>query len=169
VGKSSLLNALLGFERAITSPLAGTTRDLVRVVRVWNGYPLELIDTAGLGSPGSELEAAGIELAREAFIGADVLLWLVDLSNPGDQPADGPAPAVIVGTKSDLPRASCVSVDYEVSAIAGTGIQELLDGILKTIIPEEPKAGQAIPITSADREKLKLLEIRANVGCGPEE
>lgn len=78
VGKSSLYNALLGEERAIVSPIAGTTRDILRERIHIGGFPCRIEDTAGIAETRCEIEAKGIEIARTAAIGADLVLFVVD-------------------------------------------------------------------------------------------
>jgi tRNA modification GTPase len=85
VGKSSLLNALAGSDRALVHPLPGTTRDVVDVVVEWSGLPVRLVDTAGIRSrPGDPVEEAGIALARREVARADLYLWVVDGSVAAD-------------------------------------------------------------------------------------
>ena len=81
-GKSSLLNALLGIERAIVSELPGTTRDTVEEVLAIEGVPVRLIDTAGIRAHADRLEAAGIERTRRALDAARVALIVLDGSAP---------------------------------------------------------------------------------------
>ena len=81
-GKSSLLNALLGYERAIVSEEAGTTRDTVEEVLDFDGFPVRLIDTAGLREEGSVIEKEGMARARQRMEDADLILELVDGSRP---------------------------------------------------------------------------------------
>ena len=116
VGKSSLMNALAGFQRRsyITSP--GTTRDVVTVTTAIDGWPVELCDTAGLHAAGSAVEQAGVARAREALAAADLVLLVFDRSRPwceADQElldAVGTAGAArrssVLHNKSDLPPAS---------------------------------------------------------------
>jgi tRNA modification GTPase len=84
VGKSSLLNLLLGFDRAIVSSRPGTTRDLIEEVINLRGIPLRLIDTAGLRESGDEVEQAGMARARAQMERADLLLHVHDASAPPD-------------------------------------------------------------------------------------
>ncbi|MCX5754036.1 MAG: tRNA uridine-5-carboxymethylaminomethyl(34) synthesis GTPase MnmE [Candidatus Krumholzibacteria bacterium] len=78
VGKSSLYNALLGEERAIVSPIAGTTRDILRERIHIGGFTCRLEDTAGIAETSCEVEAKGIEIARAAALRADLVLFVVD-------------------------------------------------------------------------------------------
>ncbi|MCP5557385.1 MAG: tRNA uridine-5-carboxymethylaminomethyl(34) synthesis GTPase MnmE [Verrucomicrobiaceae bacterium] len=82
VGKSSLLNLLLGFERAIVSPTAGTTRDTIEEIIQVKGIPLRLVDTAGLRDGSDEIERIGIERTNREIERADLILEVVDGSLP---------------------------------------------------------------------------------------
>jgi tRNA modification GTPase len=87
VGKSSLYNALLGEERAIVSPVAGTTRDILRERIHVGGFTCRLEDTAGIAEAGCEIEARGIEIARAAALDADLVLFVVDGSEEIEEAA----------------------------------------------------------------------------------
>src|SRR5260370_20056511 len=82
VGKSSLVNALAGFQRSVVAPTPGTTRDLVSTLIAVDGWPVELIDTAGIRDETESLEGQGIGLTRDAAVSADLCLWLLDASAP---------------------------------------------------------------------------------------
>ncbi len=82
VGKSSLLNRLLGSERAIVTPVPGTTRDVIEEGLVLNGLPIVLVDTAGIRSAPGGIEEIGIERSRREIEGADLLLVVLDASRP---------------------------------------------------------------------------------------
>jgi tRNA modification GTPase len=87
-GKSTLLNRLVGAERAITSAAPGTTRDYIEAEAALDGVPVMLIDTAGLRDPGGEIERQGIEQARAELARAAVVIYLVDAgegANPEDE------------------------------------------------------------------------------------
>ena len=132
-GKSSLLNALVGRERAIVSALAGTTRDVVEATIELAGVPVRLLDTAGLHSPGDEVEAEAMRRSRAAIEEADLLLVLVDGSRPlplGVLEETARRPRVVVLSKSDLPRhPSAGELDgaLAVSAVTGAGIDQLVE------------------------------------------
>ena len=110
-GKSSLLNRLLGQERAIVTPVAGTTRDTLEEVANVRGVPFLFVDTAGITETADVVEAAGIERSRRAVAVADLVLLVVDGSRPlfeADLPiADSGAekPVFVVANKCDLPEA----------------------------------------------------------------
>ncbi len=82
VGKSSLLNALLGTQRAIVTPLAGTTRDVVEGEILLKGVKVRLFDTAGIREAQNVVEVEGIRRSRQVIEEADILFWIIDASNP---------------------------------------------------------------------------------------
>ncbi len=82
VGKSSLLNALLKEERAIVTPIPGTTRDIIEEVATIRGLPVRLIDTAGLRETADVVEGIGVKKAKEKIQQADIVLFMVDGSKP---------------------------------------------------------------------------------------
>lgn len=109
-GKSTLLNRLARREAAIVSPHAGTTRDVIEVHLDLGGYPMTLLDTAGIRDTGDPVEMEGVRRARERAAGADLVLWVTDASEgdaaPGPDLA-GPGPAAPVWrtrNKADLVR-----------------------------------------------------------------
>ena len=108
VGKSSLFNCLVERERAIVTATPGTTRDLVTEAVSLGGIPIRLVDTAGLRQAQDEAESIGIRKTKEAFADADLVLLVVDASQPWSAHdeellADGTQRgAIIVGNKSDL-------------------------------------------------------------------
>ena len=111
VGKSSLFNALLGAGRAIVTPIPGTTRDLVIETTDMDGLPLELVDTAGIRETTDQVESEGVSRARQARAVADLVLVMLDSSQPlEDEDATllretAGVPRLVVANKSDLPAA----------------------------------------------------------------
>ncbi len=107
VGKSSLLNCLLGYERAIVSPAAGTTRDTVEASVTLGSLRLHLIDTAGLHESADAVERAGMERSRRAKAEADLVLLVADASLPPALPelgqVSGDTPQLLLLNKCDLP------------------------------------------------------------------
>ena len=108
-GKSTLLNALLGADRAIVSPEPGTTRDSIEEALDLDGVPLRLVDTAGLRDAPGDIERQGVARAKDLIARADVVLCLLP---PGeDPPPDLPPAAILLRTKSDLlPTPPCGAV-----------------------------------------------------------
>jgi tRNA modification GTPase len=136
VGKSSLLNVIVGEERAIVTGLPGTTRDHIEVPMALGGVPLLLTDTAGLRESTDEVEAIGVARAARLTEAADVLVWL-------GEPAEAPEhPRLItVHAKADLPgRGAAPEGSIAVSSVSGQGVRELLDNIealTRALLPSE--------------------------------
>ena len=120
-GKSSLLNALLGYERAIVSDVPGTTRDLNEGTISIEGVNFLLTDTAGLRESEDKVEREGVRRAREAIRGADVIVWLKDEAPAPEFPAG--TPVITVGAKSDLTRRG--DCDVVLSSRTGEGLEDL--------------------------------------------
>ena len=110
VGKSSLINAIAGYQRAIVHDSPGTTRDIVGVQTAMGGWPVEISDTAGLREAGETIERVGIDLARQKILAADLIVLVFDRSLPwSDQDqalVDCYPVALLIHNKSDLPRAA---------------------------------------------------------------
>jgi tRNA modification GTPase len=115
-GKSSLLNALAQRDVAIVSPIAGTTRDSIEVHLNLSGYPVTLIDTAGLRETDDPVEAEGVRRARAKAAAADLVLYLT--ADPSDHP---PHTYLRIQTKTDLIGGQGIST------ITGEGLPELID------------------------------------------
>jgi tRNA modification GTPase len=115
VGKSSLLNALLRSERAIVTPIARTTRDTVEEFANIRGFPVQLIDTAGITQSSDPVEQLGVQRSRAAALSADLLLLVLDGSEPltdqdeavqaeAQKLRAGGRPTIVILNKSDLPQ-----------------------------------------------------------------
>ncbi len=135
VGKSSLLNALLGEDRAIVTAQPGTTRDAVHGQMLLDGIRVNLTDTAGLREAGGEAESIGIERARQAIGSADLLLLVLDASIPLS-PEDATllmetkaSERLVLFNKSDLPPVLNIPHDLTVSAQTLEGIDALREKI----------------------------------------
>jgi tRNA modification GTPase len=178
VGKSSLINALVGYQRAIVHPTPGTTRDLVTATTAWDGWPVELVDTAGLHAAVQGVEAAGVALAREHLATADLVLLVLDASNPltaEDRAllADWPA-ALVVLNKCDLCGLSegfsvggLGSPHTRVSAQTGQGLDALQRALVQRLVPHDPPRGQAVPFQGEQVAALQAA-VRALAAAEPE-
>ena len=133
-GKSSLLNALVGYERSIVTPLAGTTRDYLEAGLELGGLPIVLVDTAGLRDTSDEIEAAGVRQARRLAQGADLVLYLEDGSAPREAAEDLPEGTLLVQTKTDLKTLWYDPAALQVSAVTGAGLPELRQAVLETLL-----------------------------------
>lgn len=131
-GKSSLLNALVGFERSIVTPLPGTTRDYLEAGLELAGVPVTLVDTAGIRETADTIEAAGVRQAISHAETADLVLVLEDGHQPREGlPTDLPEGARVIRlrTKADLPPAWRDETTLSVSAVSGQGLPELRQAI----------------------------------------
>ena len=157
-GKSSLINALLGYQRAITADQPGTTRDVLSARTALDGWPVELVDTAGLRTPTDAIEAQGIALATATFKEADLVLWLADLTNPifPDRPLASRR-HLLVGNKVDLVSPVPVWAACAVSALTGQGLPELIQRLLMELLPVLPAPGTALPVHPALVRSLKTF------------
>ncbi len=150
VGKSSLFNRLVERERAIVTATPGTTRDLVSETVAIGGIPIQLVDTAGIRHALDEAESIGIRKSMEALADADLVLVVLDTSQPAtveDSELIGHAegrPTIFVGNKCDLESSGQCSVvnrqsfpvrpsAVRVSALTGEGIAELRAEILRHV------------------------------------
>jgi tRNA modification GTPase len=187
VGKSSLINALVGFRRAIVHHTPGTTRDVVTVSTALDGWPVELSDTAGFleanlqGAAVAKLdntappesaaavagddavERAGIELARERLACADLVFLVFDASttwSEADQALIESWPgAILVDNKCDLPPAPGQRPSaLRTSATVGHGIEALQRTIVERLIGEPPPLGAAVPFSAEQIEQLARYE-----------
>ena len=164
VGKSSLINALVGYGRSIVHATAGTTRDVVTARTAIDGWPVILADTAGLGAGGDAVERAGIELAREQLACADLVLLVFDLSVPwsdADQALRAAWPAaLLVHNKSDAAPAAGAGrpPGLTLSALSGQGLDALLGQIGNALVPHPPPPGAAVPFAVEHIEALLRMQ-----------
>ena len=167
VGKSSLMNAIAGMERSIVCDQPGTTRDVVEVDAVIDGWPFRFVDTAGLReSTQDQIEECGIRQSILAVSECDVLCIVIDQSPDSENwinslaAASLPQHRVILQNKSDLPVShnesllnrlpqalSCLPV-IKVSAITSHGLPELLRWIRQAVVPNEPDHTTALPLAT---------------------
>ncbi len=168
VGKSTLLNTLLVEERAIVTPIPGTTRDTVEEEAAIGGVPVRFIDTAGLREPTDLLEEEGVRRTRAAIERADLLLLILDRSVPltkEDQrllESEWEMPAILVLNKCDLPRkigsieSDLCAGTYEISAKSGKGVDRLTEGILDLLLGGQlPRRGAILLLDTWERDLLR--------------
>ena len=136
VGKSTLMNALARREVAIVSPHAGTTRDVIEVQLDLDGYPVTVIDTAGIRETDDPVEQEGVRRARSRAADADLVLWLADASQVQVM-HEGTAPVWTVRNKIDLEEGSRPLADtsaqgfFQISASRGDGLPELIAALVE--------------------------------------
>jgi tRNA modification GTPase len=175
VGKSSLLNALAGFQRAIVSPTPGTTRDVVTFKTAIDGWPVQLFDTAGLRDPEDDIEAAGVALAEATRAAADLDVQVHDaregVHRGEPKRVDSTGKQLSVWNKMDLLSSQarsalrCVADGgqrcFFVSAVTGEGIGELIAGIGQSLVPDAPPAAAAVPFTAEQFAAIESARILA--------
>ncbi len=151
VGKSSLVNALAGYQRCIVTPTPGTTRDVVTTRLAIDGWPVELADTAGVRDATDVLETQGVRMARETTAAADLCLWVLDASAAPVWP-EFQGTVQLVVNKIDRPAAwdpNEAAGAVRVSALTGAGLAELCAALSRRLVPDPPPTGAAVPFTPA--------------------
>jgi tRNA modification GTPase len=167
VGKSSLLNRLLGVERAIVSDIPGTTRDTIEETINLHGIPLRLVDTAGVRAAANVLEAKGIQRTARQIEAADLLLEMADASQPQAVPAVVPASSaqhLLVLNKTDLGEhlswAGVAAV--RLSCLSGEGFDTLANTIRDALHFSEVDWGEHSVAINA-RHQASLLAARVGL------
>lgn len=141
IGKSTLLNTLAGREAAITSEIAGTTRDVIEVRMDIKGLPVTLLDTAGLRETDDRVESLGIALAKKRAQQADLRVFLIDGVNMGDLDLRPSGEDIVVTGKADL--SSNTSGDA-ISSVSGQGIDHLIERIATVLEQRSTLAQDAV-------------------------
>jgi tRNA modification GTPase len=152
-GKSSLMNALAMRDVAIVTDIAGTTRDVLHVDLSMDGYLVRLYDTAGLRETDEIVEREGIRRAEKIIAEADLVIFIEDVSieSGAEELADD---AVLVGTKSDLPRQSARAYDLLISTTHATGLDALRALIVERLKTKVHPQSMAIPSRARHKETL---------------
>ncbi|MEM1129116.1 MAG: tRNA uridine-5-carboxymethylaminomethyl(34) synthesis GTPase MnmE [Pseudomonadota bacterium] len=148
VGKSTLLNALAGRDAAITSDIAGTTRDVIEVRMDLGGLPVTLLDTAGLRDTDDPVEAIGVARALSRAASADLRILLIDPETSQDIELDDVD--IVVGAKADLGHRESLAV----SGKTGQGLDALLGEITARLERQAQGAGAAVQ----ERHRIALAE-----------
>lgn len=163
VGKSSLMNALLDKERAIVTPIAGTTRDLLEDHLRLNGLNMRLVDTAGIREAQELVEKEGIRRSRQALEEADLVLLVCDAHTGGGEKdrelleSIPPSKRVVVWNKTDLPHGTLPFEGVKISAKNHQGMEGLKAAIDGVIWRDGAPSGEELLITSL-RHKEALAE-----------
>lgn len=170
-GKSSLLNQLLGHNRAIVSPIPGTTRDTIEETANIRGLPVVFVDTAGLREAHDEIELEGIRRSHESLARAELVLHVLDAAE-ALTPADEKYLAefagkkrILVENKSDLPRKlelpAAAETQVPVCCTTGAGIEALKDAIKSLVWSGEVRA-EMLPVMINARHQDALRRARAS-------
>ncbi|HIU62856.1 MAG TPA: tRNA uridine-5-carboxymethylaminomethyl(34) synthesis GTPase MnmE [Candidatus Caccalectryoclostridium excrementigallinarum] len=180
VGKSSLLNALAGRERAIVTEIAGTTRDSIEESVEWRGVTLRFIDTAGIRESADPVESLGIRRSRNIASSSDIVLLVSDGSRPNNakksellKNIDEKTPVIEVVNKSDImPKKK--SSGFSISAKTGENIDALKDKIVETVLGENIDASGELITSLRHKEALEraltsLISAKENFDAVPAE
>lgn len=156
-GKSSLLNRMLGFDRAIVSEMHGTTRDSIEERINLRGIALRLFDTAGLRTPENTVEREGIERTQRALETADLRLHIVDANAPRPADFELDEHEMLILNKSDLLEHHdwAETNAIRISCKTGAGLRELADHIYQRIGGAKLSADSAVAINARHREELR--------------
>lgn len=171
-GKSSLMNALLGDCRAIVSSTPGTTRDSIEEGLDLDGWPIRLVDTAGLRETGDDIEAEGVKRAEVLVARADIVLLLSD-SEMAEVATHGSGAAVLSGekvlrvsSKCDLHPHEDASAALRVSSVTGEGLEELKRAIVGRL--ESLAGGATDGLVSTSEREMSLLQSASAALVGTE-
>ncbi len=169
VGKSTLMNQLARRDVAIVSPHAGTTRDVIEVQLDLDGYPVTVIDTAGIRKTDDPVEQEGVRRARARAAEADLVLWLVE-DGRHEHAVEGAAPVWTVRNKIDLNAVrshgagmgqTCGSRYFEISAVRGDGLKELMAALVGHA--ENVFGSDGGGLIGRDRQRALLRETAASL------
>ncbi len=175
VGKSTLMNLLARREVAIVSPHAGTTRDVIEVQLDLDGYPVTVIDTAGIRETEDPVEQEGVRRAQARAAEANLVLWLTD-SHDAVPTRESSAPVWLVRNKIDLGRAedikgvdrdssdvseSAGEPNFRISATTGEGVSELMVGLIT--FAERFFGGGESALITRERQRALLRETAASL------
>jgi tRNA modification GTPase len=183
-GKSTLLNRIARRDVAIVSPHAGTTRDVIEVHLDLGGYPVTLLDTAGIRETNDPVEREGVTRARSRAAGADLVLWLTDgeganpdsgLAATGEGSGQGSDPELwLIRSKVDLRREDALDKNarmvlaaedshfYELSAVSGEGIDRLLADLTSHAQSAFERGEPALVTRERQRRLLEQAESALN-------
>lgn len=170
VGKSSLINALVGYARAIVHDQPGTTRDVLSAAAAFDGWPVELSDTAGLRAGESFIETEGIARAKTQIAAADLLLLVTDATlswTAADEAlwhevqslAREGCRQIVVHNKCDAAPVPSDNrpLGLAVSALTKAGLAELEQAIAAALVPNPPPPGTAVPFTERQVAMLRTV------------
>ena len=162
VGKSSLLNALSGHERAIVTDIAGTTRDILEDKINIGGFTLRIFDTAGIRDTEDKIEKIGVEKAKEAAKQADLILYVTESEADRIPNEYKGKKLIILRNKTDLEGRKAADPDIlNISAKTGQGIDNLIKKIKEMFFAGELKFNEEVYITNARHRDLLAKAIKS--------
>lgn len=157
VGKSSLLNAIVGYDRAIVSAVRGTTRDTVEESIDYKGIKLNFVDTAGQRETTDEVEQIGVQRAKKAMQTCDLLLVVTEDGKVAKEYLQAPAPTIVVKSKADLSQDKG-DADFAISARTGQNVDLLLQRIFDTVGGKEIISAPILLTSQRQEQCLKESE-----------
>ena len=178
VGKSSLLNVLLKQERAIVTPIPGTTRDVIEEVLNIHGIPVRLMDTAGLRKAKDSIEQEVVRRAKERVADADLILLMIDGSRGLDdddeeifREIDSKKKIVVLNKRDLIPKISLKTIKgrfpndstVQISALKSEGIGELKQAIYSSLLHRDIRVSPEHLIVTNIRHKIALSRVRKNL------
>ena len=161
-GKSSLFNALLGTDRALVTEIPGTTRDAIEAHTDFLGWPVRLVDTAGLADAEDRLERMGIEVSHRYLSAADLVLLCVESGRGLDRSEAalaGARASLVVRTKRDL--ANGAAEGLAVSSVTGEGIDDLRRAVAERMFGDRIALGDLEPTLGSERHREALARAAA--------
>lgn len=163
-GKSSLINRMVGYGRSIVFDQPGTTRDLVTVETAIDGWPVQLIDTAGLRESSDPIEQQGVALSEQAVSQADLLIEVIDSTNPvACFESKANLNHLVVLNKCDVVHCEWENAQVTLSAVTGEGLDRLLLEVSSRLVSEMPPDRTPVPFTPSHFERLQRLSDQVSV------
>jgi tRNA modification GTPase len=162
VGKSSLFNALLGADRALVTEIPGTTRDAVEAHTDFLGWPVRLVDTAGLWDSPNRIDQLGIEVSRRYLAAADLVLLCIETgraSTSGETAISADRPTLLLRTKADL-NGGTAGEGLPVSAVSGEGLAELRRSVVERVFADRVTLADLEPALGRARHRTALARAR---------
>ncbi|NOT08534.1 MAG: tRNA uridine-5-carboxymethylaminomethyl(34) synthesis GTPase MnmE [Gemmatimonadales bacterium] len=175
-GKSSLFNALLGADRALVTEIPGTTRDAIEASADIDGWPVRLIDTAGLRESDERIERMGIDMSRRYVGAADLVLLCAEAGREllaDEEALARESPTLVVRTKGDLADADGDDKGVRVSAVTGVGLDRLRRAMAERLFASGSAQDDLEPMLTHERHRValgragdSLAEARPHLGDG---
>ncbi len=169
VGKSSLFNALLGADRALVTEIPGTTRDAVEAHTDFLGWPVRLVDTAGLWDSPNRIDQLGIEVSRRYLAAADLVLLCIETGHgPASDEISADRPTLLLRTKADL-NGGTAGEGLPVSAVSGEGLAELRRSVVERVFADRVTLADLEPALGRARHRTALARAREALGSALEQ
>ncbi|MDF3052812.1 MAG: trmE [Geminicoccaceae bacterium] len=162
VGKSSLFNALLGSDRALVTPIPGTTRDTIEAHTDFLGWPVRLADTAGIWKPPAEIDRLGVEVSRRYLAAADLVLLCVEAGRELGEDEVAIAhqrSSLLIRTKADLTGAP--GRGLPVSIVTGEGLDQLRQVAAEQVFADRIQLADLEPALTRERHRVALTRAQA--------